>query len=285
MIRYRASASLVLVAMFLISMPQAAHADVDVEANGPAIEAQARETAERERAAVGADPATRLIEYARHASCTRSSVDATTELNGPCSNDQGQVALPFCDGLAPVLPAWTRRRDTPSSPWSPWVLAVSWSCPQDQLPTLTLEDFRRLPLAPPPLTIQPDRPEVLVNIATITMAEATTQHFTTDLLGYPIEVEATPSAFVWDYGDGSEPLRTTSPGHPWPDHDVSHDYRAPGTYTITLTTEFSGRYRLVGSTTWLDVTGVATTTTTAPPITAVERESRLVSGPCATADC
>lgn len=238
-----------------------------------------------EQAAAAIDASERLVEYIRHPSCTPSSIDTTTDLNGPCSNDQGQVALPFCEGLAPVLPLWTRRRDTASSPWSAWVQVVSWSCPQDRLPALTLEDFRRLPLAPPPLTIQPDRPEVLVNIATITMAEATTQRFTTDLLGHPIEVEATPSAFVWDYGDGTEPLRTTSPGHPWPDHDVFHDYRAPGTYTITLTTEFRGRYRLVGSTTWLDVDGTATTTTSAPPITAVERESRLVSGPCTTQDC
>lgn len=269
--------------MILASSP----ADTDLWgwAADSAVNLGIQEGAAKEREASTIDPSERLEEFIRHPSCTPSSIDMTTDLNGPCANTEGQVALPFCEGLEPVLPLWTRRRDTTSSLWSPWVQAVSWPCPQDQLPTLTLEAFRRLPLAPPPLTIQPDRPEVLVNIATITMAEATTQHFTTDLLGYPIEVEATPSAFVWDYGDGSEPLRTTSPGHPWPDHDVSHDYRAPGAYTITLTTEFSGRYRLVGSTTWLDVTGVATTTTTAPPITAVERESRLVSGPCAAAGC
>lgn len=281
----RAVGTWALATLVTINCASAAHAGMNGEADGSAIKLGAQEGVTQERGTPAADAEQRLLETVRHPSCTPSSIDTTTDLNGPCANTDGQVALPFCEGLAPVLPQWVRRRETPSSPWSPWEQAVAWSSPQDQLPVLTLEDFRRLPLVPLPLRIQPDRPEVLVNIATITMTEATTQHFTTDLLGYPVEVEATPSAFVWDYGDGTDPLRTTSPGHPWPDHDVFHEYRAPGTYTITLTTELTGRYRLVGSTTWHDVTGTATTTTTAPLLTAVERKSHLVSGPCTTATC
>lgn len=255
------------------------------ESDGAAMLMKAREARAAELASAGSDPATRLIEYRRRSTCTRSSVDTTTDLNGACSTDAGQVPLPFCEGLEPVLPLWAHRRETPASPWSAWYLVVSWSCPQDQFPAVTLEDLERLPLAPPTLRVQPAAPTVLVNIETITMTDATTQHFTIDLLGYPVEVEATPSAFVWDYGDGSEPVRTTSPGHPYPDHDVFHEYRAPGTYTITLTAELTGRYRLAGTTQWLPVTGTATTTATSPPITAVEAPVHLVDGPCTTADC
>ena len=164
-------------------------------------------------------------------------------------------------------------------------MVTDWSCPQDALPAFTAEDFRRLPLTPAQVTLQPAAPTVLINVPTITMATAPQQALATDLLGYAIEVEATATSYTWDYGDGSAPLVTTSPGHPYPNHDVHHAYARPGTYTINLTTTWSGRYRIAGTTTWLDVDGTATTVPTAPAITAVERRSALVADPCAAANC
>ena len=143
----------------------------------------------------------------------------------------------------------------------------------------TAEDFRRLPLTPPALTIQPDRTEHLVNMPTIVYTTPTTQLLTTDLLGYPVEVEATPTTYTWDFGDGTT-WTTTTPGHPYPNQDVAHPYTRPGTYTITLTTTFTGRYRLAGTTAWATVTGTASTTTTSAPITAIEAPTHLVTADC-----
>ena len=157
---------------------------------------------------------------------------------------------------------------------------MGWTCPQDALPVLSQADFRRLPLAPSVLGIQPASDVVFVNMPTIVFTDPAAQTFTTTLLGYPVEVEATPTRFTWDFGDGSDPIVTTSPGHPYPDHDVSWPYAHAGTYTITLTTEFTGRYRIAGTTTWLPVVGTATTTTTSPPITAEEHPAHLVSENC-----
>ena len=75
-------------------------------------------------------------------------------------------------------------------------------------------------------------------------------------------------------------LTTTSPGHAYPDHDVAHPYTRLGTYTITLTTTYTGRYRLAGDPDWTDVDGTATTTTSAPAITIVEARTRLVTSDC-----
>ncbi|NCT91015.1 PKD domain-containing protein [Cellulomonas sp. APG4] len=157
--------------------------------------------------------------------------------------------------------------------------AAGASCPQDTLPALTAEDFRRLPLAPPTLTLQPAAPTVLINVPTITYADAPVQNLTTDLLGYTVEVRATADSYTWDYGDGTDPRTTTSPGSPYPDHDLTHTYTRPGTYTITLTTTWTGQYRLAGTTTWLDVTGTATTTATSTPIEALEAPTTLVANP------
>src|SRR5690606_9900087 len=134
-----------------------------------------------------------------------------------------------------------RVRASTSSPWGPWENVVGWTCPgeYEDLPAFTAADFRRLPLAPSPLHVQPARAEHLVNMPAIVYTTPATQRFTTTLLGYPVEVEATAASYTWDFGDGTT-LTTTSPGAPYPHHDVAHPYAAPGTWTIALTTTWSG---------------------------------------------
>lgn len=263
-----------------VSMPAFA-GEFEGDAQGDEVVLTAREARAAEAAAAAVAPGLRLVEYARGDLCYVHGV-ISTPLNGPCGLGGGAVAVPGCDGAAPVQPLWRRARATPVDPWTGWEYVVGWSCPQDASPVLTAEDFRRLPLAPPVLSVQPDRATVLVNMPTITFSTATPQTFVTDLLGYPVEVAATPTTFTWDFGDGSAPLVTTGPGRPWPDHEVAYAYPAPGTYTITLRTDFAGRYRLAGTTAWQPVAGVATTTTTSPPVTAVEARTRLVAEDCTT---
>jgi len=284
-VRWGIPAAVGLAAAILLLLPTAAVAwDVDGIAEGDSVVLNGREAAaqEREWASSGTDPAVRLTEFQRADLCGAASQIPTTALNGDCATYTGAVQIPACEVGPPVQPLWRRDRATPAGPWSEWRYVTGWSCPAENLPAFTAEDFARLPIAPSALTIQPARPEVLVNMPAIVYTDPTTQAFITDLLGYPVEVEATPTSFTWDFGDGSTPITTTSPGHPYPDHDVAYPYPRPGTYTITLTTAFTGRYRLAGTTTWLDVVGTATTTTTSAPVTAVEAPTRLVAGDCAT---
>jgi hypothetical protein len=145
---------------------------------------------------------------------------------------------------------------------------------------MTVEDFRRLPLAPPVLHLQPDRGWVLVNKETIVTTEPTEQTFRTDLLGHGIDVVARPDTFTYDFGDGTDTLVTRSAGHPWPDHDTFHLYEELGTVQITLTTSWKGQYRIDGTTQWRDVIGTAETSVTSAPFTVEERRSHLVSGLC-----
>ena len=241
---------------------------IDGAAEGDAVGVLAREAADHERASGGSDPAVVLVEYMRTDVCPAVSVTTTGR---PCTEELEGLAIPECEGLEALPPVWRRDRHSAADPWSPWQRISLWMCPWDALPALTAEEFQRLPLAAPVLNIQPDRPEVFVNMPTIAYTDPTVQTFTTTLLGYPIEVEATPARFTWDFGDGTRPLVTTSPGHPYPDHDVAHPYAHEGTFTITLTVEHTGRYRIAGT---------ATTTADAGPITAEEHRSHLVDGNC-----
>ncbi|WNB85944.1 PKD domain-containing protein [Cellulomonas sp. ATA003] len=101
----------------------------------------------------------------------------------------------------------------------------------------------------------------------------------TTVLGIGVRIRATPQTFTWDFGDGSDPLRTDDPGRPWPEHTVAHRYRGEGTHRITLTTTWSAVFQIAGTTGWEPVAGTATTTSSSDPLTVHEARSHLVAGP------
>ena len=91
------------------------------------------------------------------------------------------------------------------------------------------------------------------------------QTFNITLLGTPIEVEATPVSFNWDWGDG-QTFETTDPGTPYPNYSVSHAYEVTGDgYVIKLRTSWSARWRIAGQAQWHQVNGTVTTTETSSP--------------------
>ncbi|WP_245530300.1 PKD domain-containing protein [Cellulomonas flavigena] len=196
--------------------------------------------------------------------------------DGWCQSGVPLTPRTDCEQLA-VLPTW-RQWTYPDGTTGDWELLDQGSC-EPVLPVLTVEDFRSLPIPAPVLRLQPDRGWVLVNIETIVMTDPTPVALRTTLAGFGVDVEAVPTRYSYDFGDGHT-LDTRSPGAPHPDHDTFHEYEQPGTYAITLTTEWSGRYRVDGDPTWRDVTGTATTSATSPPFTAEERTSRLVDSLC-----
>lgn len=200
------------------------------------------------------------------------------DVDGLCDDGTPLVYASTCEGWEP--PWWRTVLEPGAAAWSPWERLDLGSCPADRLPAMTAEDFRRLALPAPVLRTQPAGDWVLVNIETVVMTDATPVVLTTDLLGVPVEVEARPTLFTYDFGDGSEPLVTRDAGRPWPDVTTYHVYERPGTAAITLTTTWSGRYRAIGASEWSDVAGTATTTTTGAPFRVEERTSRLVSGLC-----
>ncbi|WP_051681555.1 PKD domain-containing protein [Cellulomonas sp. HZM] len=237
---------------------------------------------EAERARMSAEsvpPELRLIDFRRAGACqvqggTALDRDLSTPLNGDCAN--GTDEPPACEDGAALEPLWRRSRDTTDSPWSPWKLAADYSCPEE-LFALTMTDFRRLPLAKPALTVQPDRGWVLVNKETIVYTDDVTQELTTEVLGQKIDVEADAQSWTWNWGDKTTDLTTTEAGKPYPHQTLWHTYQQLGTVHVTLTATWKGRWRLHGHTTWHDVLGTAQTTATSDPFEIRELRSRLVA--------
>lgn len=131
--------------------------------------------------------------------------------------------------------------------------------------------FQTLPL--PTLTTRQQPPgNALVGLPVVFYADGpTSQDFTLDIRGFTVEITATAESFTWHTGDGTD-LTTTDPGAPYPDQTVTHDYAA-GTYTASLTTTWSGTFRVDGS---ADVAVPGTTTTEGAPVTFAVVEARAV---------
>lgn len=182
---------------------------------------------------------------------------------------------PVCEDGAALQPIWRRLRTEDT-----WWKQVGWHCPEDLLPRMTQEDFRRLSITSAPAHMQPEGGEVLVNKPTIVFTEAGVQTFRTDLLGYGVDVEATPRSFAWDFGDGSRPLVTAEVGRPYPSFDLARTYLAPTRTRITLTATWTGRYRVDIDPLhkWREIDGTAFTTSSTPDFDVVELRSRLVDG-------
>jgi hypothetical protein len=138
-------------------------------------------------------------------------------------------------------------------------------------------EFRRLPLASGGIARQPARGWTLVNVDTIVRTDPTPQSFDLTLLGTPVEIVARPTSYSWLFGDGSPPLVTTDPGSSWPAHTLAHAYRAAGARQITLTTAWTGSFRVAGSTTWTPIVGEAVTLETSPPFDVREATNALVA--------
>lgn len=152
------------------------------------------------------------------------------------------------------------------------------------LPVFTLEDFKRLTVAPGVSTVEPV-PDTLKNMNTNVYAVAEPQVFQTALGGFPVAVRAYPVQYAWNYGDGAVLGPTPLSGAPlgagqWDiPTDTSHVYQQTGDYSITLTTYFYGEYNVAG-TGWQPVAGLNDVASAPIPISVWKATVRNVADDC-----
>lgn len=112
---------------------------------------------------------------------------------------------------------------------------------------------------------------------------------TGELFGIPAEVRFTPVAYSFDYGDGSAPLSTATPGATWAalglaefePTPTSHVYESAGTFTVALLVDYAAEYRVGGAGAFTPIPG--TLAIPSAPITIVVADSAataLVDSDC-----
>ncbi|MGW6173819.1 hypothetical protein ACWF5H_10040 [Arthrobacter sp. NPDC055138] len=131
----------------------------------------------------------------------------------------------------------------------------------DELPVVTIEFFRRLPIAPSGLSVEPV-PHTLIGAETNVYASPNEQTFTEHIDGFDVTVRAIPTSYTWSYGDGSSLGPTSQPGGPLPADRLgektatSHRYTDTGDVQVSLTTTYRGEYSINGSD-WIAISGEA----------------------------
>ena len=106
---------------------------------------------------------------------------------------------------------------------------------------------RRLPFPVLTARTQPGA-ETLVNIDTIFFADAPTYSGSVTLLGYAVDVRATPTRFRWLHGDGTSQT-TSDPGGKHPNETVTHKYRkAVRDLSIRVDVTYTVQFRIDGGT-------------------------------------
>lgn len=180
--------------------------------------------------------------------------------------DEGRLRCYTADALVPGIAAVS-------------VEAGAGTVTAEDLAGAVSTEFRRIPLSSGGIVIQPSRGWTLVNVDTVFLTQAEPQVFEIVVLGIPLTVVAAPVRYVWSFGDDSEPTETTESGAPWPDATLTHAYRASGTHTVTLVTEWVGEYRIAGSPSWQEIEGVATTSESSPPLEVRPATNVLVLNP------
>ncbi len=152
-------------------------------------------------------------------------------------------------------------------------------------PDVTIDDLASFVPARPSLGGEPAGFGV-VGTPTNIVAGASTHTLTGPLLGWDVTVRFRPAGYVFDYGDGSS-ARTTTGGATWASlglpqfspTSTSHVYRERGTYTVSLTLQYSADVDFGSG--WRPVPGYVNAP--APPYTleVLEVRTALVDRTCA----
>jgi hypothetical protein len=112
-------------------------------------------------------------------------------------------------------------------------------------PAIVASAFRRIPLPPSKLIVQPPNGRTLVNFATNFYTETGPFTRSVTLLGQRVELEITPASYTWNFGDGGS-TSTSSPGAAYPDLEVTHAYLRKGRVAPSVDTTYTATYRVNG---------------------------------------
>ncbi|MDI3331097.1 MAG: hypothetical protein QJR09_10260 [Micrococcus sp.] len=127
------------------------------------------------------------------------------------------------------------------------------------MPVVTLADFRRLDIKPS--KIESDSGGFgLIRAHTNFYATEERQTLNTTMLGQQVAIQAIPVQWTFDYGDGSAPLVSTTPGGPQREFNqqttTSHAYQRTGIFPVTVATAYRGQFSVNGGP-WIAIPGTA----------------------------
>lgn len=119
-------------------------------------------------------------------------------------------------------------------------------------------EFKKMNISGSNIIVEPDRDDYIIHLPVSVYTTPRIELLETTVLSIPVTIRARPGWFSWDWGDQSEILNTQDPGAPYPDHTISHTYKALGDFHITMTTTWHGDFSLDGGTSWIPINETVT---------------------------
>lgn len=95
------------------------------------------------------------------------------------------------------------------------------------------------------------------------------------MFGFKVDVRPKLMGFVYHFGDGASEGPTTSTGGVYPNGDIVHTYREPGTYQTNVTATFGADFRINGGA-WLNLPSTVVVQQPATRVTVREAKAVLV---------
>jgi len=203
-------------------------------------------------------------------------VSTTTRSDQSPACPNGDPIEELClDGSQAQLPWWFRTQGADGY-WSEWQIYRDYTCPTDApLLAAIQREWTQLHPQPSDIALQPNTGWVIATVPTVAMAGDAPRLHQATLLGAPVEIRATASAYRWDWGDGSH-TQTSDPGHPYPRATLTHTYpHASAAATVALTTTWTGQFRINGGA-WMPFDSTITSASTPVNLVVYDPRSRLV---------
>ncbi|MFB6726620.1 PKD domain-containing protein [Kribbella sp. NPDC056345] len=158
---------------------------------------------------------------------------------GLCGRVQPDGSVPGPDWCQPVVPGRpvVPERATPPPVVRPRPEDVTW----DQVFTESKDVlFKKLTVY-----VQP-KGKTLVNLETIVYTDKTgVLTYPVVVAGFRVIVKATPSKYIWSFGDGSS-KSTYSAGSPYPSKEITHRYLKRGDVRLSVTVEYAASFSVAG---------------------------------------
>jgi hypothetical protein len=199
---------------------------------------------------------------------TSDEAKAPFRLNiGVCGRTGADGTIPGPTRCQPIGP------DQPVVP-TPGVAVEQVPQPQDVTWEQVLAETKSVLFPGLSVKVQPNT-RTLVNLDTIVYTdESKVSTAQVAILGFPVDVEATPMSYRWSFGDGTT-LTTTTPGKPYPAKEITHKYLKRGNVSLTLTTNYAARFRVAGGA-WQYIDGMVPITGPVTPLEVREAVPVLV---------
>lgn len=128
------------------------------------------------------------------------------------------------------------------------------------------------------LVVEPRRTWLYTGLPTLAHASSSQVDTQVELFGMAVPIRFEAEEYVFDFHSGEQPIRTRSPGSPYPDMSISSTYQHPHEQQyVTLTTTWTAHVTHPQTGQVITIVGALRTEENSPPFKVIRPRQRLIA--------